>query len=195
MGWTYRQHYLQCFSEAWCPATASQNTHPGSATWHLYNLHSTDSWICQPRLVWPFKIWLCSSGALPTQCGSHNYWHQPSCRSFTWSPAGTCRSVHIGNTTKCQSCVFFVKRLLTDRLPQHLRNVTNAWLSSPPNLRRSVRRASFILALPKPKKECLRRSPLYMSFCLWNKVMVDFRWSKKELPTRPQLTQYCLDTE
>ena len=57
------------------------------------------------------------------------------------------------------SLAFFVKRLLTDRLPQHLRNVTNAWLSSPPNLRRSVRRASFILALPKPKKECLRRSP------------------------------------
>ena len=93
------------------------------------------------------------------------------------------------------SLAFFVKRLLTDRLPQHLRNVTNAWLSSPPNLRRSVRRASFILALPKPKKECLRRSPLYMSFCLWNKVMVDLRWSKKELPTRPQLTQHCLDTE
>ena len=82
------------------------------------------------------------------------------------------------------SLAFFVNRLLTDRLPQHLRNVTNAWLSSPPNLRRSVRRASFILALPKPKKECLRRSPLYMSFCLWNKVMVDLRWSKKELPTR-----------
>ena len=32
------------------------------------------------------------------------------------------------------SLAFFVKRLLTDRLPQHLRNVTNAWLSSPPNL-------------------------------------------------------------
>ena len=93
------------------------------------------------------------------------------------------------------SLAFFVKRLHTDRLPQHLRNVTNAWLSSPPNLRRSVRRASFILALPKPKKEFLRRSPLYMSFCLWNKVMVDLRWSKKELPTRPQLTQHCLDTE
>ena len=84
---------------------------------------------------------------------------------------------------------------VTDRLPQHLRNVTNVWLSSPPNLRRSMRRASFILALPKPKKECLRRSPLYMSFCLWNKVMVDLRWSRKELPTRPQLTQHCLDTE
>ena len=105
-----------------------------------------------------------------------------------------CRS-QIIDLDRYASLAFFVKRLLTDRLPQHLRNVTNAWLSSPPNLRRSVRRASFILALPKPKKECLRRSPLYMSFCLWNKVMVDLRWSKKELPTRPQLTQHCLDTE
>ena len=112
-------------------------------------------------------------------------------RDLLLARAGLCTL----ETRRNASLAFFMERLLTDRLPQHLRNVTNAWLSSPPNLRHSVRRASFILALPKPKKECLRRPPLYMSFCLWNKVMVDLRWSKKELPTLPQLTQYCLDTE
>ena len=56
---------------------------------------------------------------------------------------------------------FFMKRLLTNRPQQQLCDVMNAWLSSPPNLRRSVRRPSLILALAKPKKEYLRHSPLY----------------------------------
>ena len=82
-------------------------------------------------------------------------------------------------TLRNSSLAFFVKSLLTDRLPQLLRNVTNAWLSEPSNLRRSVRMSELSLStLPIPKKECLRRSTLYMSFCLWNKVMVDLRWSK-----------------
>ena len=34
-------------------------------------------------------------------------WHQPSCRRFTWSPACTCRSVHIGNATEMPSLAFF----------------------------------------------------------------------------------------
>ena len=82
-------------------------------------------------------------------------------------------------TRRNAGLAFFVKRLLTNRLPQHLRDVMNAWLSSPPILRRSVRQERFILALPKQKKEFLRRSPLYILFCFWNKVMVDFCWSKK----------------
>ena len=65
-------------------------------------------------------------------------------RDLLLARAGLCTL----ETRRNASLAFFVKRLLTTCLPQYLSDVTNAWLSSPPNLRRYVRRASFILFSP-----------------------------------------------
>ena len=74
----------------------------------------------------------------------------------------------------------FVRRLLTGKQPYHIRAAAFAWLSShrPANAHNMVLRdRDGRLRLPRPKKNCLKLSPFYSAFSVWNSMPSSVRSS------------------
>ena len=130
------------------------------------------SWIRQPRLVWPFKIWLCSSGALPTQCGSHHYclasallqtfhvipWMAIttlapcSCVHVTFSPSDDTETDNRWTWSSVSWCHTLQYRL-------HIFQPPTPQASSNPSSEHSVTSLSEVL--PGASRDCLERTPQF----------------------------------
>ncbi len=83
--------------------------------------------------------------------------------------------------------IIFCRRYFSTRLPDHLLGILEEWL--PGNEKHAmIRRRPFSVRLPRPKKNVLKKSPLYLSFSLWNSIPAPIQTS----PTTTTLTQYLL---
>ncbi len=84
----------------------------------------------------------------------------------------------------------FVRKIVTDRLPLHLRESVAPWIAPPRESlpRRSARRTKFNLDLPRPKKNCLKCSPFYLSFVTWNRAVYSI--NPVDLPPCQRIKEY-----